>query len=158
MSYVSVIKVGDAVDIRIDSVNKTLHGKVARFSHKVEMATRSMDAEVDLPNTDLSLIPGIYATAVLSADRRSGVVLVPIAAVVREKSEGSLFVINKENKIEERKAVFGAETPEMIEVVSGVSDGETLFVGSRTQVKAGQVVEPHFAPSEDKAVRTATAH
>ena len=158
MSYVSVIKVGDPVDIRFDSVNKTLHGKVARFSHKVEMATRSMDAEVDLPNTDLSLIPGIYATAVLSADRRSGVLLVPITAVVREKSEGSIYVINNENKIEERKAIFGAETPEMIEVVSGVTEHETLFVGSRTQVKLGQVVEPHFPTPESKSARTAKAN
>ena len=157
LSYVSLIKVGDPVDVRIESQNKTLQGKVARISRKVETATRSMDAEVDLPNADLSLTPGIYATAVLSADKRSGVLLVPIAAVVREKSSGSVYVINKDSKIEERKVTVGAETPEMVEVISGVAEHEVLFVGSRTQVKPGQAVEPHFAESESKAVRTAKA-
>jgi multidrug efflux pump subunit AcrA (membrane-fusion protein) len=162
MSFVSRIKVGDSVDIRVDSMDRTLHGVVARFSRKVETSTRSMDAEVDVPNEDLSLIPGIYATAVLKADHRTGVLLAPIGAVVREKEGGSVYVITKDNKIEERKAKLGVETPSMIEILSGVNENEMLFIGSRAKVKPGQEVEPKLLEAakpqaESKPLHTAKA-
>ena len=73
VSFVSRIKVGDPVEIRIDSsLNRTISGKVARFSRKVETSTRTMDVEVDVPNADLSLIPGIYATAMLTIELAQG--------------------------------------------------------------------------------------
>ena len=162
MSFVSQIKVGDPVDLRVASMDRTLHGVVARFSRKVETATRSMDAEVDVPNEDLSLIPGIYATATLKADHRKGVLLVPLAAVVREKEGGSVYVITQDHKIEERKASLGVETPLMIEILGGVAENEMVLIGSRSLVKPGQVVEPKLietAPlqSGGKALHTAEA-
>lgn len=162
MSFVSRIQVGDPVDVRIDALDRTLHGRVARFSRKVETATRTMDAEVDLPNADLSLVPGIYATAILKAGHRKDVLLVPIAAVEREKEGGSLYVIDKDHKIEERKATLGLETASMIEVTKGLSENEVIFIGSRSQVKPGQVVEPKILETlppaaDEKPMHTAKA-
>src|ERR1043165_6115111 len=65
LSFVARVKMGDPVEIRLPSAGKSLTGSVARFSRKVETATRTMEAEVDLPNADLALIPGVYATVVL---------------------------------------------------------------------------------------------
>ena len=158
MAYVSQLKVGDAVDIRIESLDRTLHGKVARFSRKVETSTRTMDAEVDVPNDDLSLIPGLYATAILKADHRTGVLLAPIAAVVREKEGGSVYVITKDHVIEERKTTLGTETPSMIEILTGVTENEMLFIGSRSQVKPGQQVEPKLIEAAKPAADGKTMH
>lgn len=163
MSFVARIKVGDPVDIHISSLERTLHGVVARFSRKVETSTRTMDAEVDVPNMDLSLIPGIYATAILKAEHKAGALLAPIAAIAREKEGGSVYIITKDHKIEERKATLGIETPSMIEILSGVAENEMVLIGSRTQVKPGQVVEPKLieasAPkAEGKPLRTAKAN
>ena len=162
MSYVARIKVGDPVEIRVSSMDRTLNGTVARFSRKVETATRTMETEVDVPNTDLSLIPGIYATAILKADRRSGVLLAPIEAVLRDKDGASVYVITREHKIEARKAVLGQETPSMVEILAGVSENEVVLVGSRSQVQPGQVVEPKLiepsiAPVEARVSPTAKA-
>lgn len=158
MAFVSRIKVGDPVDIRVESQDRTLHGKVARFSRKVETSTRTMDAEVDVPNEDLALVPGIYATAILKSDHRTGVLLVPVAAVVREKEGGSVYIITKDHKIEERKAKLGVETSSMIEILSGVSENEMLFIGSRIQVKPGQEVEPKLIQADKPAADGKTMH
>ena len=162
MSYVAHIKVGDPVEIRVSSMDRTLTGVVARFSRKVETATRTMETEVDVPNTDLSLIPGIYATAVLKADRRTGVLLAPIESVLREKGGASVYIINTDHKIEVRQVSLGQETPSMVEILGGVSENEMVLVGSRSQVQPGQVVEPKViepagAPEKAKAPRTAKA-
>ena len=121
-----------------------------------------METEVDVPNTDLSLIPGIYATAVLKADRRTGVLLAPIESVLREKGGASVYIINTDHKIEVRQVSLGQETPSMVEILGGVSENEMVLVGSRSQVQPGQVVEPKViepagAPEKAKAPRTAKA-
>ncbi len=141
LSYVLRIKVGDPVAIRVDSMDRTLHGTVARFTHKVETDTRTMDAEVDVPNPDLTLIPGIYAVATLEADQRKGTLVVPIEAVLRDKGGASVYVINKDHKIEERQVELGLETPAKIEITKGLMAGEMILDGSRSLVKPGEVVE-----------------
>jgi RND family efflux transporter MFP subunit len=157
ISYVSGIKVGDPVEIRITALKRTITGAVARFSRKVETATRTMDAEVEVPNADLSLIPGVYATAILRTDRREKTLLVPIEAVSREKAGASVFVINGENKIEERTVTLGLETPSKLEILSGVNEGDIVMIGSRAQIAPGQEVEPRLPPEEPAPAETVKA-
>lgn len=141
ISYVSGIKVGDAVEIRIGALNRTLSGKVARFNRKVETATRTMDAEVEVPNADLTLIPGIYATAILQTERHENTLVAPVEAVARDKGGASVLIINQAGKLEERQVTVGLETPSKLEILSGVKEGELVMIGSRTQVAPGQTVE-----------------
>lgn len=142
LSYASRIKVGDPVDIIVESMNRTIHGKVARFTRKVETATRKMEAEVDVPNPDLALIPGVYAVAKLKSDVKNDALVVPIEAVLRDKSSASVYVINKDHKIEDRQVELGLETPSQIEITKGLMAGEMIMNGSRSQVKPGELVNP----------------
>ncbi len=67
-SYVRYIRVGDSVNVRVPSLsNKAFPGKVARFSVDVKESTRTMHTEVDVPNPQHLLMPGIYAEADLSS-------------------------------------------------------------------------------------------
>lgn len=141
VSYVSRIAVGDPVEIHVESCDKSLTGKIARSTRKVDTATRTMDVEVDVPNDALKLIPGMYASVTLRVDHRDKALAVPVEAVSRQKS-ATVFVVSKDHKIEERTISIGLETPHRLEVLSGLSENELVMIGSRTQIKAGQQVEP----------------
>jgi RND family efflux transporter MFP subunit len=141
VSYVSRIEVGEPVDVRVDSCEQSFTGTVARSTRKVDTATRTMDVEVDVRNDSLKLIPGMYAYVSLRIDHRDKALAVPVEAVSRQK-EATVFVVNKDNKIEERVVGLGLETPDKLEVVSGLSENEMVMIGNRTQVKPGQLVEP----------------
>ena len=65
-SYVRYIRVGDPVDVRVPSLNRTFPGKVARFSVDVQSNTRTMHTEVDVANPQRILLPGLYADADLA--------------------------------------------------------------------------------------------
>src|SRR5580704_8374126 len=67
-SYVRFIHVGDAVDVHVPALDRSFPGKIARFSTDVQADTRTMHTEVDVPNTDGLLIPGVYAEATLHLD------------------------------------------------------------------------------------------
>jgi multidrug efflux pump subunit AcrA (membrane-fusion protein) len=100
-----------------------------------------MDVEVDVPNEKLDLIPGMYASVTLRINHRDKALAVPVEAVSRQKTS-TVFVVNKDHKIEERTISLGLETPRMLEVLSGLSENELVMIGSRTQFKPGQQVNP----------------
>jgi RND family efflux transporter MFP subunit len=141
VSYVHYIKAGDPVEIRIAATGQVLHGKISRFTHNVDMATRTMESEVDVPNADLSLTPGIYAEVSMELERRPNVLMVPIDVLSNLKSP-TVFVVNGENQIEERPLTLGLTTPDKFEVVSGLKENDLVMIGNRAKVKPGQKVEP----------------
>lgn len=142
VSYVAGVKVGDEAEIRIQSLTKKFAAKITRVSQKVETTTRTMEAQIDLPNADNSLIAGVYATVVLKIDRRKDALVVPIEAVARDKGTSSVYLITKENKIEAKNITVGTESPTHLEIKEGLAEGDLVMVGSRAQYSHGQSVQP----------------
>ena len=83
-SYVRYIRIGDPVSVSVPSLNRTVPGKVARFSVDVKEDTRTMHTEVDVPNPDHLLIPGLYAEATMTLDQKGNALAVPLQAVDHE--------------------------------------------------------------------------
>ena len=63
-------------------------------------------------------------------------------AVSNQDNQATLMVVNPENKLEERIVQVGIETPNKVEVLSGLRENELVVVGSRGQLKPGQLVMP----------------
>jgi RND family efflux transporter MFP subunit len=141
VSYVGGIRVGQPVQIHVQSTGQVLTQSVSRFSHKVDTATRTMDVEVDVLNPDLTLVPGMYASATLEVDRHDNTLAVPVAAVARKES-ATVLVVTPQNKIQERTVHIGLETPTLIEITSGLQEGERVMIGSRGHLQPGQLVAP----------------
>lgn len=162
LSLAPNIKVGNTVKIHISTIDRALVGTVSRFSRKVDSATRTMDTEVDVPNADLSLIPGMYATATLELQQHPKAIVVPHEAIARGKSgAATLYIVTKDNRIEERPVTLGLETALKMEVLSGVSENELVLVGSRSLVTPGQIVQPKMltvAAAKSSPARTAVVH
>jgi RND family efflux transporter MFP subunit len=147
VSYVSRVELGDPVQIQVASLERAFSGKIARSTRKIETATRTMEVEVDVPNTDLKLIPGMYASVILRLDHRDQALAVPVEAVSRKKT-CTVFVVGNDQRMEERVVRLGLETPQQVEVTSGVKENELVMIGSRTQVHPGQRVEPKLIEAE----------
>jgi RND family efflux transporter MFP subunit len=139
ISYARVIKVGDSVDIDLGDREKRRSATIARFNQRISTDTRTMLAETDLPNANLELIPGMYLTVILKIDRRPQALTVPVEAVAGPK-QPTVYVINAEQKIEERGVQLGIETPTKYEVLAGLREGELVMIGNRAQVRVGQKV------------------
>jgi RND family efflux transporter MFP subunit len=141
-SYVPGIKIGDSVEVRVPSLQQNLTGKVARISFDVERSTRTMHTEVDVPNPKRILMPGMYAEATLKFDHRSHVLVVPPQAVNIEGQNRSVWAISPSGKVERREVTLGVETPDSVEVLSGLKEGELVAVGDRSRLHDGETVRP----------------
>ena len=146
VDYVKDIRLGDAVAVRVDSLNgKTFNGSIARFTQDVDDTTRTMLTEIEVTNSDLELVPGMYATVVLKVEQHPNALAVPIEAVSGGKAP-TVFLVNRENQIEERAVTLGLETPDNYQVLAGLQEGDLVVVGNRAAFQAGQKVEPKLLP------------
>jgi RND family efflux transporter MFP subunit len=139
-SYVRYIRVGDHVDVRVPSLNRTFPGKVARFSMDVRQDTRTMHTEVDVRNPDRVLIPGLYADADVALEHRDDIPAIPLQAINHEGDKTTVFVVNRNSDLEDRTITLGIQTATDAEVVSGLNPGEQIVVSDRSGLKPGQKV------------------
>lgn len=139
--YVKDVHMGQEVSIKVDSLDgKLFTGKITRFSDKVNLDTRTMTTEMEVPNPDLEIVPGMYAAVQLEVQRHPQALAIPSQAVGSEKNP-TVYVVNQDHEIESRPVKLGLETPDYYEVLSGVKEGELVMIGSRAFVHPGQKVE-----------------
>jgi len=139
VSYAGDIAVGDRVEIRLEGSGRTLEAPVTRFTRKIATATRTMMTEVEVPNPDLKLIPGMYATVVLRLHKHAGALAVPVEAV-NAGSSPTVDLVNADSEIEERPVKLGLETDFAFEVLQGLKAGDLVVTGSRTGLQPGRKV------------------
>jgi RND family efflux transporter MFP subunit len=141
-SYVRYIRLGDPVEVHVPALNRSFPGKVARFSVDVKEDTRTMHTEVDIPNPDRVLIPGMYAEAVLTLEKKNDALAVPLQAVSREDGHTSVYLVNAAHKIEVHPVTLGMQTPNEVELLSGAAEGDQVVLSDRSGLKAGELVRP----------------
>ena len=149
-SDVRFIHIGDPVAVAVPSLNnRTFPGTVARFSEDVAQDTRTMHTEVNVPNPQRVLMPGMYAQATITLEKRINALVVPLQALTQSGgqstvSQGTIDVVNSSNQIEIRPVAVGILTDTDAEILSGVQEGEMVVVSDRSSLKAGQPVRPQI--------------
>ena len=141
-SAVPKIRLGTQVEVRVPALKKSFQGIVARFADKLDLATRTMDTEIDVPNSKLELVPGMYADASIALDERKDALAVPVQALNRHGAQATVLRVGDGNRIDEQRVTLGLETSDRIEVLSGLKEGDLVVVGGQGQLRPGQKVEP----------------
>ncbi len=96
-----------------------------------------MHVEVDVPNPQLTLAPGMYASATLTQDSRKQALSIPVEAAPNLKGDtATVYVLDKQHKIQERTIGVGMQTATQIEVTSGLEEDELVLLGGRRTVSA----------------------
>lgn len=147
-SIVPRIRIGRAVRVQVPAVGGVFKGRIARYSARIALDTRTMEAEVDVPNPDEVLKPGMHAVADLMLEEKTAALAVPVQALSHEQGKTSVLVVNEANRLEPRDIGTGIETPDSVEILSGLKENELVVIGSRNHLQAGQLVTPKEIPLE----------
>jgi RND family efflux transporter MFP subunit len=146
VDYVPGIRQNAPLSVQVDALNRTVTGKIARFSNAVDESTRTMTVEMEVDNHTLDIIPGMYATVLLRVDDHPHAVAVPVEAV--RSGTQRVFVVDASHRLEERSIQLGMETPTRYEVLAGLKAGELVAVGNLAQLQPKQRVEARLTPSQ----------
>jgi RND family efflux transporter MFP subunit len=143
-AYVGTIHDGQPVNVTVPALNRSFSGKVTRFADRVQASTRTMMAEVDLKNTTRDLIPGMYAQVQLTLSDSPNAVTVPLSAVDGTGNTSKIYTVDSAGLVHIRTVNTGIQTPQFIQIVSGIQPGEAVILGSHSALQDGEKVQPHF--------------
>ncbi len=138
---------GDQVQVRVDAINRSLMGKVVRFTRDVNFETRTMETEVDVDNKDLSISPGMYANTMLRLAHVENAVTVPLEAIVLQGRQQVVYVLDDANHVHIRQVQVGIEGSRLAEIKSGLQPGERVILGGQEKYQEGEAVSPAVAQS-----------
>lgn len=147
---VSDIRAGETVVVEVSGVKKPFNGQIAHISGQIETQTRTMHAEVEVPNPKYELVPGMYASVKIPLHSAVNVLSVPVQAVQSaDEGQGSVLVVLADNRLEKRTVKLGLQTATHFEVLSGLQQDEMVLFGEQGQYKPGQLVKPKIVePAE----------
>lgn len=117
-----------------------LQGKVIYLADVMSANSKSYSLELEAPNPNHVLKPGMKAQVLLAEAEDQIVVVIPSLSVVREGSDTFVFILNGD-KVEKRKVQLGRLNGTDQEALSGVKEGEQLVVSGQHQLKDQEVVQ-----------------
>ena len=153
-SDVPYIQVGGDVEVKVNATGRVFTGKIIRFSRALDTNTRTMLTEVDVPNRDLSLNPGMYAETMIQLQQKNDTLILPAQAVVQnnvqngDPSNGGqsyVLVVDATNHVEKRTVTLGIQTSNRVEITSGLQAGDKVIASGQNGYQPGEVVSPHAA-------------
>jgi multidrug efflux pump subunit AcrA (membrane-fusion protein) len=134
------VNADDPVLVKVQALpDRSFDAIVARTSWSLLELNHALRAEVDVPNPQGMLRPGMYAAVTIQLDTRSDVLTVPAMAVVREGDETFCLCVES-GKIARKPLTLGLRGGGDIEVVSGLDENSLIVVKEPATFRAGQQV------------------
>jgi membrane fusion protein (multidrug efflux system) len=140
--FVNDMDVGQPAQISTRSIpGRLFTATVARSAGSLDPNTRTMLTEVDIPNPDGLLKPGMYVQVSLTAKRVGTRWRVPASAVVFDAKGTQLAIVGADHKVELRPVLLGRDFGSEIEIASGIAGDETIVTTPSAALTDGALVE-----------------
>ncbi len=133
--------------------NRIFEGKVTRTSRSIDRRARTLRVEVDLPNSDFALLPGMYVQVAFHL-KPTSFVQVPASAMIFRTSGAQVALISGDGKVNFRNVTIGRDNGNFVEIASGLTAGDRVALNISNQIANGDRVT---VKDEAKTAATAAA-
>ncbi len=134
---IGLVKAGAKVQIRINAYpDKTFNGTLTYVYPTLTAETRTVPVRIELANPGNLLKPGMFAEVELPVGAKGSVLTVPTSAVIDSGTRRIVLVQSGEGKFEPREVKTGARSDQLVDVISGVMDGELVVVAANFLIDA----------------------
>ena len=138
---VARVRVGNAVRLISDAYpGQTFRGTVQRVVHTLDPRTRTMGVEVEIPNRERLLKPGMYARVQLVLEVRRDALLLPLEALVGAETKPAVLVV-REGKVTTVSVTLGEIDGGSVQVIKGLAPDDQVIVQGKELVREGQAVK-----------------
>jgi membrane fusion protein (multidrug efflux system) len=138
--YASAIKKGSTIEFETENESNVFIGRVYAIDPKIDPQTRTLQIRALSPNPGNKLVAGAFAKVNLILKSKGSAILIPTESVIPE-SKGSKVFIVKNGKSVPRKVELGTRGEKTVEILSGLTLGDTLITNGIIQVKPDGEVE-----------------
>ncbi len=134
------LRQGTEVEFTVNGLDRRITGRIARINPVVDPATRQVRIYVTIPNVDQALVAGLFAEGRVATDTKRAVA-VPLTAIDSRGNTPTVHLL-KAGRVTESPVQLGVrdEAAELVEVLAGAADGDTVLLGSAQGVTPGSRV------------------
>jgi RND family efflux transporter MFP subunit len=134
------VQMGTPTRVDVDAYpGETFDGRVARVAPVLDPATRTAQMEVEIPNPQHRLKPGMYARVALLVSRHDNALVVPRNAVVDIEGQRGVFLIDGTTAKFHTVSV-GIQNQEQAEILSGLTDGQKVVTTGSNALRDGDPI------------------
>ena len=131
---------GNAVRVTSDAYpGRRFSGRVARVLHALDPRTRTMGIEVDIPNPENLLKPGMYARVELVVEVRPGALLLPLEVLTGTQGAPTVLVV-RDGKVAATVVELGPTDGPLVQVVKGLGPDSQIILQGKELVRDGMAV------------------
>lgn len=136
------VKKGMKVSVKLDVYGEeTFSGTVERIYPTIDPTTRTFTVEINIPNNDERIRPGMFARVEMNFGSANRVV-VPDRAIVKQSGSGNKYVyVYKDGKVSFNKVELGQRLDDAYELLSGVENGADVVITGQSRLADGAAVE-----------------
>jgi len=133
---------GDAVTLVVPALpTRKFEGKIDRIARSLDASTRTMAVEMDLPNPDRVLLPGMYGEATIELDKKADTLVLPASAVrYDEEGHSRVYVVDQNNTVKVVDVSTGLDDGKRIEILSGLDENTRVVDAMVGRLAPGQPV------------------
>lgn len=137
---ISLVKIGTRVKVNVDAyTEKSFDGFISIINPAVNITTRTLPVQINIPNPNYLLKPGMFARAEIQLQKKNNVLLIPNMAIIEE--DGNKYVFIVENNRADRKSIkTGLSKDEMVEILQGLKkDDNVITIGHQNLKDRAQI-------------------
>jgi RND family efflux transporter MFP subunit len=128
--------------------DQVFHGKVTRLANALAPGTRTLLTEIDIPNPDNVLSPGLYCTVELHIPRKAPALIVPAEAVVADRN-GLHVAVVRNGTVHMQSVKVARDFGTDVEVRDGVQPGDAVILNPMVNLADGSKVRPDTALADN---------
>ncbi|AFL84035.1 RND family efflux transporter, MFP subunit [Belliella baltica DSM 15883] len=140
--YAGEVKIGSKIAFSNDGGGLDGVGTVYAYEPTIDAATRTLKLRAESPNRDRRFLPGMFIRIKYTLDVEENALLVPAQSVIPELSGYKVYVVDKENKAEERIVTIGTRTDKEVQILDGLEKGDLVLTTGILQVRVGSPLNP----------------
>jgi RND family efflux transporter MFP subunit len=119
---------------------RLFEGQVTRFAGALDPGSRTMRTEVDFPNPDGALFPGMYGTLAIVVETHANALTIPETALRRQRNQATVYVVEG-NHAAERVVRTGVVAEGRVEILEGLADGDRVVASGAKSISDGTQVQ-----------------
>lgn len=154
-AYAADVAPGKEVGIKLlEKPNAPVKGSISRIAGGIDVATRSVQVEVAVPNKEGKLLPGAYVEVALPLQGGSKALLVPPNTLQFRQDGPRVAVVGEGGVVDLRPVKLGRDLGKSVEITAGLKPKETVILNPHDAIESGEKVLAKAAPEEkadDKA-------
>jgi membrane fusion protein (multidrug efflux system) len=149
--FLSKTQVGQVVEFEVTAYpEQNFEGELYFIDSRLDLATRTALVKTQVPNPDGQLKAGMVANLELNLVLREDAVVIPEAAIMNDGDTTFVYLVNEEQQVVLRPLVIGQRLPRWVEVIEGLTGGETVIVEGHQKI--GPSMKVTVMPPEQATV------